>query len=252
MKQVLGLIYFPPSYSRSVARVRDFRRCPAHDNLLAFEGRALSVEEFNKHAPKLLGDGAKALYGVQPIAKLVEVEVAEQSTEAPLIGNRLLPAGDAGNPISPPASTVEEASKITVEPSGDGFVLVNYEGDEARYMGVSQAWETDVSLVRPFATEDDARAAAPGGVAAQPPAETASSPAEDSLTADSGASQPLVEDEAPAPGEPEASTPSPAQSVQPVVDPKNLRDAVMTAQARKRAAKAARNAPSKVSPPAAK
>lgn len=251
MKQVLGLIFFPPSYSRSVSRVRDFRRCPAHDNLLAFEGRALSVEEFNKHAPKLLGDGAKALYGVQPIAKLVEVEVVDQNEEAPLIGNRMLPAGAAGNPISPPASAVE-APKITVEPSGDGFVLVNYEGDEARYMGVSQAWETDVSLVLPFATEDDARAAAPGGVAAQPPTETAAPPAEESPVADSGASQPLVEDEAPAPGEPEASTPPPAQSVQPVVDPKNLRDAVMTAQARKRAAKAARNAPSKVSPPAAK
>lgn len=250
MKQVLGLIYFPPSYSRSVARVRDFRRCAAHDNLLAFEGRAMSVEEFNKHAPKLLGDGAKALYGVQPIAKLVEVEVVDQSEEAPLIGNRLLPAGEACNPVSPPATTVE-APKITIEPSGDGFVLVNYEGDEARYMGVSQAWETDVSLVLPFATEDDARAAAPGGVAAQPPAETASSPAEESLAADSGASQPLVEDEAPAPTESEASTPPAAQSVQPVVDPKNLRDAVMTAQARKRAAKAARNAPKKVSPPAA-
>jgi hypothetical protein len=234
MKQVLGLIYIPV-VSRSVSRVKEFRRCPEHDNLLAYEGRALSVEEFNKAAPKVMGAGATSLYGVQPIAKLVEVEVAESApVEAP-------PAKPA--PKAKPAPVIE-LPKVTLEPSGDGFVLVNYEGDEARYMGESLAWESDVSLVIPFATEDAARAACPGVLVDKAPA--ANEPSE-SLTADSGASPKLVEESAPAPQEPEAQPSSPA------VDPANIRNTVMKAQSEKRAAKAARNAPApkKVTPPPA-
>jgi hypothetical protein len=57
----------------------------------------------------------------------------------------------------------------------------------------------------------------------------------------------LVEESAPAPQEPVAS-PSP-----PAVDPANIRNTVIKAQAEKRAAKAARNAPApkKVTPPPA-
>jgi|688.fasta_scaffold588510_2 hypothetical protein len=234
MKQVLGLIHFPPSLSRSVARVRDFRRCPEHDNVLAYEGRALSVDEFNRVAPKLLGEG-KGLYGVQPIAKLVEVEVAESApVEAP-----------AAKPLraAKPAPVID-LPKVTLEPSGDGFVLVNYEGDEACYMGASQAWESDVSLVIPFASEDEARAACPGVLVDKAPA---IDEPDESLAEDSGASPMLVEESAPAPQEPVAQ-PSP-----PAVDPANIRNTVMKAQAAKRAAKAARNAPApkKVTPPPA-
>jgi hypothetical protein len=245
MKQVLGLIFFPPALSRSVARVREFRRCPEHDNLLAYDGRALSVEEFNRVAPKLLGDGAKSLYGVQPIAKLVEVDVSNVSA-APVAN---VP------PVVVPAAPVIDLPKVTIEPSGDGFVLVNYEGEEARYMGASLAWETDVSLVIPFATEDEARGSAPGGIIAQPP-EVEEGAVDDSLSANSGASQPPVEEEAsPAETSAEASTSDPQPSVQPVVDPKNIRETVQAAQFAKRKAKAERNAPpppKKVTPPTIK
>lgn len=228
MTKTLGIIYIPV-VSRSVARVKEFRRCPEHDNLLAYEGKALSVEEFNKVAPKVMGAGATSLYGVQPIAKLVEVEVAEAApVEAP-------PAKPA--PKAKPAPVIE-LPKVTLEPVGDGFVLVNYEGDEARYMGAaSEAWESDVSLVMPFATEEAARAACPGVLV----------PSKPLPVADSGASQPQVEENAPAPQEPAASPPpSP-----PAVDPANVRNKVIAHQAAKRAAKAAKNAPppKKVAPP---
>jgi hypothetical protein len=233
MKQVLGLIYLP-AVSRSVSRVKEFRRCADHDNLLAYDGRALSVEEFNKAAPKVMGAGAMSLYGVQPIAKLVEIEVAES---APVDA----PAKPVAKVKAKPVPVIN-LPKVTVEPSGDGFVLVNYEGDEARYMGASQAWETDVSLVIPFATEDAARAACPGVLVA-----------EHSLSEDSGASPSLVESAAPSEETP-AEASAPDESVSPVVDPKNIRVAVQAAQASKRAAKAARNAtaPKKVTPPPAK
>lgn len=233
MKQVFGLIYLP-AVSRSVSRVKEFRRCADHDNLLAYDGRALSVEEFNKAAPKVMGAGAASLYGVQPIAKLVEIEVAEA---APVDA----PAKPAAKVKAKPVPVIE-LPKVTVEPSGDGFVLVNYEGDEARYMGASQAWETDVSLVIPFATEDAARAACPGVLVA-----------EHSLSEGSGASPSLVESAAPSEETP-AEASAPDESVSPVVDPANIREAVQAAQASKRAAKAARNAPTpkKVTPPPAK
>jgi len=232
MKQVLGLIYIPV-VSRSVSRVKEFRRCPEHDNLLAYEGRALSVEEFNKAAPKVMGAGATSLYGVQPIAKLVEVEES-----APVETPAAAPV-----PTAKPAPVVD-LPKVTLEPSGDGFVLVNYEGDEARYMGASQAWESDVSLVIPFATEDEARAACPGVLIPKAP-EVVEPVVDESLVADSGASPPLVEESAPAPVEP-AAPPSP-----PAVDPANIRNAVMARTAAKRAEKAAKNAPKKVTPPPA-
>lgn len=236
MKQVLGLIYIPV-VSRSVSRVKEFRRCPEHDNLLAYEGRALSVEEFNKAAPKVMGAGATSLYGVQPIAKLVEVEVSESAqVEAPAV---------ALAPAAKPAPVID-LPKVTLEPSGDGFVLVNYDGDEARYMGASQAWESDVSLVIPFATEEDARAACPGVLIPKAP-EVVEPVVDESLVADSGASLPLVEESAPAPVEP-AAPPSP-----PAVDPANIRNVVMARTTAKRAEKAAKNAPSpkKVTPPPA-
>lgn len=241
MKQVLGLIYFPPALSRSVSRVREFRRCPEHDNLLAYAGRALTVEEFNDLAPKLLGDGAKSLYGVQPIAKLVEVDVSD----APKAPVAVVP------PVVVAPPPVLDLPKVTIEPSGDGFVLVNYEGEDARYMGASLAWETDVSLVIPFATEEEARGAAPGGIIAKAP-QVEDGDVEDWLTAHSGASEPLVEVEAsPAETSAESSSSNLQPSVQPVVDPKNIRETVQAAQFAKRKAKTERNAPpKKVTPPA--
>lgn len=238
MKQVLGLIYFPSSLSRSVARVREFRRCPEHDNVLAYEGRALSIDEFNRLAPRLLGDGAKGQYGVQPIAKIVEVEIVED-----LQPGQNIPPVEAVPPVV--SVPVVDLPKVTLEPAGDGFVLVNYEGDEARYMGVSQVWESDVSLVLPFASEEEAREASPGMIVK-------------SLEEHSGASDsPLVEDSgAPASMEPEAPTspdnPPPEENPnrEVKVNPKNIRETVMKTQQAKRVAKAARNAPpKKVTPP---
>lgn len=250
MKKVLGLIYIPV-VSRSVARVKEFRRCPEHGNLLAYEGRALTVDEFNKAAPKVLGQGATSIYGVQPIAKLVEIEVAD---EEPVEGGA--PAASVP-PVEAKPAPVIDLPKFVIEPAGDGFVLVNYDGDEARYMGVSLALESDVSLVIPFATEDDARGACPGVLVPKAPepvvdGDELEAADDDSLVGDTGASEP-PSDEAPAPSEPAASAPPPAtESVQPVIDPKTMRDAVVTHQAQKRAAKAAKNAPKpkKVTPPA--
>lgn len=241
MKRVLGLIYLP-NVSRSVSRVKEFRRVPEHGNLLCFDGKALTVDEFNKAAEKAMCAGAASIYGLQPMAKMVEIEV-EDVLETPPSDAPIVP------PLEPDKSApVIDLPKVTVEPSGDGFVLVNYEGDEARYMGQSQSWETDVSLIMPFVTEADAIAAAPGLIIAKAPEHG------ESLSVGSGASQPLVEDETPVVETLPESLPAsaPTESVQPVVDPKNIRTVVMAAQAEKRVQKAARNAPApkKVTPPA--
>lgn len=247
MKRILGLIYLP-NVSRSVSRVKEFRRVPEHGNLLCFDGKALTVDEFNKAAEKAMCAGAASIYGLQPMAKMVEIEVEDVLETPPSDAAPIVPPLEPAKP-----APVIDLPKVTVEPSGDGFVLVNYEGDEARYMGQSQTWETDVSLIMPFVTEADAIAASPGLIVAKTP-EVEQGDATESLTVASGASAPQVEDGTPVVETPLESLPAsaPTESVQPVVDPKNIRQTVMAAQAEKRAQKAARNAPSpkKVTPPA--
>lgn len=170
---VQALIYLPHA-SRSVSRVREFRRCPEHDNLLAWEGRAVGVDEFNTVAPKALGSNAVATYGMQPLVKLVRIKVEAPEPEAE--------GGETKPLIVEKPEPVIQHIQVGVEPIADGFMLVNYSSPEAQYMGTGGAWETDASLVTPFATEKAARSACPGQLVEKPAAvkeETAPLPPED-------------------------------------------------------------------------
>lgn len=155
--EVRGLIYLF-GVSKSAPRVKEFVRAPEHDNLLVFNGRPLPLEEFNKVAPKVLGVGAVTFYGVQPQVKLVRVLVESAPVEVK----------DQPPALVPPKVPVVDLPQVTVEPLADGFMLVDYRGEQARYMGTSQEWETDAGLVQPFATEAAARQSAPGPLVQRP------------------------------------------------------------------------------------
>lgn len=164
MKQVLAIIYLPVA-SRSVHRVRDFRRCEEHGNVLCYEGRALGVEEFNRVAPKVLGVSAVTNYGSQPLVKLIEIETVPEVVA--------MVADPAGVPVPPPVPVAKpepviDLLKCGVEPIADGFMLVNYSAPEAEYMGQAKTWENDASLIVPFASETDARNACPGVLVCKP------------------------------------------------------------------------------------
>lgn len=177
MKEVRGLIYFA-GVSRSVPSIRGFKRCPAHGNVLAYDGRPLPMDEFNRVADKVLGEQAKGIYGLIPVVRLVEVEVAE-SVAAP-VPPEAPPA--PRKPVVPLPDTV----RVSIVPAdGIGYMLVDYESDPCRYMGTAQVWESDVSLITTFATEEEARQAAPGPIVPAPEISTAP------------AMEPLVEAEAP-------------------------------------------------------
>ncbi len=244
MKQVLAIIYLPVA-SRSVHRVKEFRRCEEHGNLLAYEGRPLGVEEFNTAAPKVLGESARTLYGSQPLVKLIEVEVQVAPVEA-------APAPElrAGLPAPlPKPEPVIDLVKCGVEPIADGFMLVEYSDCEARYMGTSLIWENDAGLVTPFATEEAAKRACPGVLVARPETadfETTSEEDEEAeAVGESAAADTSLVGEAgalPAAGEAAAETPAPAapanaDATQGVSAPK-----APTKSERKAAAKAAKKA----------
>jgi len=157
---VQALIYLPHA-SRSVSKVREFRRCPEHDNLLTWEGRALGVEEFNQVAAKALGGNAVATYGMQPLVKLISVALPAAAVEA----------GPDKETLQPPAAKpvpVIEHLQVGVEPIADGFMLVNYSSAEAQYMGTARVWENEAGLVTPFSTEKEARSACPGVLVEKP------------------------------------------------------------------------------------
>lgn len=199
MKEVRGLIYFA-GVSRSVPSIRGFKRCPEHGNVLAYDGRPLSMDEFNKVADKVLGEQAKGIYGLIPVVRLVEVDVAE------VVPVEAVPPKPA-KPTVPLPPTI----RVAVEPIDGGFMLVDYQSDLARYMGQSLLWELEAGLVLPFATEQEARQHAPGPIVASPAIPETAAEADktdDSLVGEgSGASPSLVESEAPAPSGPEASSP---------------------------------------------
>lgn len=160
MLQIQGILYLP-NVSKSVSRVGKFTRCPAHGNLLAWLGRPLPMEEFNGIAPTVLQNGA--LYGMQPFVKLVEVEIPDAATEEvpPLVP---VPPLVANEPTKPAGDLVSPSKDYDVEPLNDGFVVVDLRSTDVLYRGQGDLWESDISLVRPFATEDEARAIIP-----QPP-----------------------------------------------------------------------------------
>ncbi len=201
MKEVRGLIYFA-GVSRSVPSIRGFKRCPEHGNVLAYDGRPLPMAEFNRVADKVLGEQAKGIYGLIPVVRLVEVEVAE------VVPVEAVPPKPA-KPTVPLPPTI----RVAVEPIDGGFMLVDYQSDPARYMGQSLLWELEAGLVLPFATEQEARQHAPGPIVASPAIPETAAEADktdDSLVGEgSGASPSLVENEAPAPSGPDASSPPP-------------------------------------------
>jgi hypothetical protein len=197
MKEVRGLIYFA-GVSRSVPSIRGFKRCPEHGNVLAYDGRPLPMAEFNKVADKTLGEQAKGIYGLIPVVRLVEVEVAD-----------VVPVETAPPQPAKPAKPLSPTIRVAVEPIDGGFMLVDYEADPVRYMGQSLLWELEAGLVLPFATEQEARQHAPGPIVAasaiSQTAAEADKPDDSLVGEDSGASSPLVEKEASAPSGPESS-----------------------------------------------
>lgn len=186
MLQVQALIYLP-NVSKSVSRVAKFTRCPAHGNLLAWFGRPLQKDEFNVIAPTVLQNGA--LYGMQPFVQLVEVEIPDPAPEEvpPLVPKTPLVPNE---PTKPAGDLAPSSKDYDVEPLNDGFVVVDLRSTDVLYRGQGDLWESDISLVRPFATEDEARAiipqaeitetTAPAGRAASDGADTAT--VKDSLT----------------------------------------------------------------------
>jgi hypothetical protein len=199
MKEVRGLIYFA-GVSRSVPSIRGFKRCPEHGNVLAYDGRPLPLAEFNRVADKVLGEQAKGIYGLIPVVRLVEVEVAD------VVPVEAVPPKPA-KPTVPLPPTI----RVAVEPIDGGFMLVDYQSDPARYMGQSLLWELEAGLVLPFANEQEARQHAPGPIVPAPAvletADEADEPDNSLIGQDSGASPALVENEAPAPNGPDASSP---------------------------------------------
>ena len=183
MKEVRGLIYFA-GVSRSVPSIRGFKRCPEHGNVLAYDGRPLPMDEFNKVADKVLGEQAKGIYGLIPVVRLVAVEVGD-AVAAPVPPEA--PAAPR-KPVVPLPDTV----RVSIVPAdGIGFMLVDYESDPCRYMGQAQVWESDVSLITTFATEEEARQAAPGPIVPAPVISAASSLVEAvTPVADAGATVP--------------------------------------------------------------
>lgn len=196
MLQIQGILFLP-NVSKSISRVGKFTRCPAHGNLLAWLGRPLPMEEFNVIAPTVLQNGA--LYGMQPFVKLVEVEIPDSTPEAvppltpvpPLVPNEATkPAGDL----------LPSSKAYDVEPLNDGFVVVDLRSADVLYRGQGDLWESDISLVRPFATEDEARAIIPqpeitepaAAAGVSPPDKPAADPAQ--KTAADGANPATVKD----------------------------------------------------------
>ena len=161
--QVQGILYLP-SVSKSISRVGKFTRCPAHGNLLAWLGRPLPLTEFNTVAPTVLQNAA--LYGMQPFVKLVEVEIPDPETKPdPSAGTKTEIVPDS----TKPAGTTSPASKdYDVEPLNDGFVVVDLRTSDVLYRGQGEQWESEISLVRPFSTEDEARAVIPTAVVTTP------------------------------------------------------------------------------------
>lgn len=166
MKTVLALIYLP-IVSRSVSRVKEFRRSEAHDNILCYEGRGLTVEEFNKVAPRVLGENARGLYGMQPTVKLMEIETVVTPPPEGVPDSEKTPSTTSPSPAAKPPPVVN-LPECGIEPIADGFMLVDYSASAARYMGTAGAWEDDAALVAPFASEDEARKACPGKLVAKP------------------------------------------------------------------------------------
>lgn len=153
---VQALIYLP-NVGKSVSRVREFRRCPAHGNLLAYQGRALDVDEFNKTAPIVLGNATT--YGMQPMVKLVG------SNDAPVLvepeNAASLPPGKPEAATKPTFSDAAPAPTLIIEPLNDGFVVVDLRGESALYRGTGEGWESEIGLVAPFASVEEAAEAAP-------------------------------------------------------------------------------------------
>lgn len=171
---VRALIYLP-HVSKACSRVREFTRCKEQGNLLCYNGRPLEVAEFNALAPKVLLQAA--LYGMQPIVKLVEVAdtapAVPESPPVPPVVVKTKPEATANAEVCPPVETnpAAEIGTIVVEPLNDGFMLVDLRGAEALYRGTGENWESDASLVAPFASEAEAREA--GGLPAVAPAPVA-------------------------------------------------------------------------------
>lgn len=159
MKIVQGLIYLP-NVGKAVSKVAKFLRCPQHGNVLAWLGRPLSIDEFNALAPTLLTNAP--LYGMQPMVKLVEVEVEmpELEPEKPKQKPQDDTGGNAKEFTAQSSEQTAEAAFI-IEPMNDGFVVVDLRGEAALYRGQGEQWETDISLVTPFANEAEASAAIP-------------------------------------------------------------------------------------------
>jgi hypothetical protein len=148
---VQALIYLP-NVGKSVSRVREFRRCPAHGNLLSYQGRALDVDEFNKIAPNVLGNATT--YGMQPMVKLVG-----DNGVVPAPPEKTADVGKASDVATKPE--LPQAGGLIIEPLNDGFVVVDLRGESALYRGTGEGWESEIGLVAPFASVEDAAAAVP-------------------------------------------------------------------------------------------
>lgn len=155
---IQALIYLP-NVGKSVSRVREFRRCPEHGNLLAYQGRALDKEEFNALAPVVLGNSS--MYGMQPMVKLVGDNAAE-----PAPPEKSADVGKASDDATKPEPP--QAGGLVIEPMNDGFVVVDLRGDAALYRGTGEGWETEIALVAPFASVEAAAEAVPDATAPIP------------------------------------------------------------------------------------
>ncbi len=214
---IKALIYLP-HVSKACSRVREFTRAAAHDNLLCYNGRPLEFEEFNKLAPKVLLQGA--FYGMQPIVKLVVVPDAVPAPATPEETTTTKPGATTPGTLSTPGAETPGAAagasapasplpaNLAIEPLSDGFVLVDLGGEGCLYRGLGGSWETDASLVQPFATETEAL-----GVLAEicPPAGEAAKPKEPVKTAPKPADPAAKKAKAPAAAtKPKAAAPAPS------------------------------------------
>lgn len=230
MKTVFALVFLA-SVSKSVQRVREFRRNPEHENLLLYNGRPLSVEEFNKLSPKLLSDLGKQTYGVMPSVKLIEVEVPEISAPPEDTTHPLKTTAPTTPEIQPPTIvspiSLDLPTDVEVEAIDGGFVVGDYRDGDVQFLGGgTSGWQSDVSLTEPFPSADVAKAAFLGVTlpsltdANQPPAEVSSPDGDTSAT--SVESTPATGETAPAASEtaPETNSPaSPDSSTAPATPP---------------------------------
>jgi hypothetical protein len=182
---IKALIYLP-AISKSVQRVREFRRCPEYDNLLAYLGRPLALEEFNKIASRVISDLTRTELGVLPCVKLVDIpDIMPVATVEPVAP--VEPVAGAGaflapapvEPISenchPPELVFPDGVVIETLETGE-FCVADYRAGAALYLGAgSSEWQSDISLITPFESPGAATFAAqatllPSADATQPSA----------------------------------------------------------------------------------